>query len=519
MNVWLRAVAVMVLLAFSSCNSLLDNDDEFYRVSTQEQQWNTISDTRSALMGVYGLMRSALAENNTYWAVGEMRLGDFTVLQREDLKALVRNELDAPYDNIAQISNWNRFYKVVNAASVFMENAGQVVQKDKSYSQTIYEYDVAQMRALRALAYFYMARMWGDVPLITQSYDNGTFPKVPRTDAATVLAYAKSELKNAAEVLPVQLGSSSDKYYNGDNSAWSGVLLNRLSCYTILAHLSAWEGNYVDAASYSSYVLEQLAAISGSSSSPYLNIDELVGSSGVFYYNFNSRKRHLRLVSFVYKFGDGSQEYSTDGHLEDWTLAYPLVAKPLPDIFVTKQRLFELFTNPRDLRFGMKDTLTNSGYYSNYVNSMLVEYPLFSKVKVIGDTKGTDLRAFTSAIILNRAEDVMLLNAEALCMLNRGDEAIGQLNGVRSQRGLRNLSFSRDFDSSPQKLLKEVFDERHRELMGEGHLWFDRIRRARVLGDDPQMEELIKTNAIYWPVAQDVMTANPLIKQTEYWNK
>ena len=27
-------------------------------------------------------------------------------------------------------------------------------------------------------SYFYMVRMWGDVPLITYSYDNGSFPKV-----------------------------------------------------------------------------------------------------------------------------------------------------------------------------------------------------------------------------------------------------------------------------------------------------------------------------------------------------
>lgn len=265
--------------------------------------------------------------------------------------------------------------------------------------------------------------------------------------------------------------------------------------------------------------MDQLNTILGTGTSTYLTIDELVGSNGVFNYNFNSKKRLLRLVSFVYKFGSDSQEYSTDGHLEDWTLAYPLVAKPLPDIYVTKDRLFQVFTDTRDLRFGMKDTLTNSGYYSNYVNDMLVEYPLFSKIKVIGDNKGTDIRAFTSAIILNRVEDVMLLNAEALCMLNRGDEAIKQLNTVRSQRGLKNLSYTQNFDSSPKILLKEIFDERHRELMGEGHLWFDRIRRARVLGDEPDMVKIVQSNAIYWPVSQDVITANPLIKQTEYWNK
>ena len=66
----LRFVALLVLaLQLSSCNDFLDNDNEFYHVATQEQQWNSLTDTRAALFGVYGLMRSALGENNTYWAV------------------------------------------------------------------------------------------------------------------------------------------------------------------------------------------------------------------------------------------------------------------------------------------------------------------------------------------------------------------------------------------------------------------------------------------------------------------
>ena len=186
----LRFVALLVLaLQLSSCNDFLDNDNEFYHVATQEQQWNSLTDTRAALFGVYGLMRSALGENNTYWAVGDLRLGDFTVRVRDDLQAIRDNKLNESYPLIQQIANWRRFYKVVNAASVFVENAGKVLEKDDAYSETNYQYDVAQVRVLRALAYFYMVRMCGDVPLLKYSYFNGTFPEVPRTDAVFVLMY------------------------------------------------------------------------------------------------------------------------------------------------------------------------------------------------------------------------------------------------------------------------------------------------------------------------------------------
>lgn len=72
-------------------------------------------------MGVYGLTRAALADNNTHWICGDLRKGDFTVYKRSDLQAVSDNELNKPYDLLKKVSNWRRFYAVINAASVFME--------------------------------------------------------------------------------------------------------------------------------------------------------------------------------------------------------------------------------------------------------------------------------------------------------------------------------------------------------------------------------------------------------------
>ena len=67
----------LACLFLQSCNDFLDLDPK--HAASETQQWKTLEDTRSALMGVYGLTRAALADNNTHWICGDLRKGDFTV--------------------------------------------------------------------------------------------------------------------------------------------------------------------------------------------------------------------------------------------------------------------------------------------------------------------------------------------------------------------------------------------------------------------------------------------------------
>ena len=52
-----------------SCNDFLNVESK--RIAKEDQQWSTLEDTRAALMGVYGLTRAALADNNTHWKWGD----------------------------------------------------------------------------------------------------------------------------------------------------------------------------------------------------------------------------------------------------------------------------------------------------------------------------------------------------------------------------------------------------------------------------------------------------------------
>ncbi len=86
-------------------------------------------------MGVYGLTRAALADNNTHWICGDLRKGDFTVYKRSDLQAVSDNELNKPYDLLKKVSNWRKILCGNQCGICFMEKAPRTVELDRSYSE------------------------------------------------------------------------------------------------------------------------------------------------------------------------------------------------------------------------------------------------------------------------------------------------------------------------------------------------------------------------------------------------
>jgi hypothetical protein len=114
----LLSLVFFTLLA-GSCKKVLDVNST--RVVNEENYWNTIEDARAGIMGVYGLTRAALADNNGHWIYGDVRKGSFASPIRQDLKAVINNDLAAQYPVVDALSNWRRFFAIVNAANLFIE--------------------------------------------------------------------------------------------------------------------------------------------------------------------------------------------------------------------------------------------------------------------------------------------------------------------------------------------------------------------------------------------------------------
>ena len=311
-------------------------------------------------------------------------------------------------------------------------------------------------------------------------------------------------MQAAANDLPYRYSANDEQqqgnYYNDNEAAWAGALARKLTAYAVLAHVAAWQQDYPSVATYSKFVIDNYSKGGNS----YITTDNLCNSNGLFF-----NKSYNQLLGFNFDYGQ--QVASFTGHIEELTLASPLVQKSIPDIYVPKDSITSIFNEQLDQRFYV-DTLGEPGaerYFTNY-NS---KFPIFSKIKVIGGgtTDGT-FAIFSSAIVFTRLEDITLLRAEALAVLGETTGAIENLNAIRERRGLELYNEAINGD-----LVDAIFKERQRELMGEGHRWYDLIRYNRIKQDNPAFMQLISSGGIYWPIAKSLLAQNNLLTQNSYW--
>lgn len=506
------ALLLVVLALGFSCKKVVDIQST--RLAPEQGNWKKYEDARANLIGIYTLMTVAMVSDNTHWLMGDLRNGDFLSTGRTDLNAIINGRLNATYPVMERITDWRRFYSVINAASLFIERSREIVEADKRYTPANNIADVAQARALRAFAYFYMCRIWGDVPLLITSHD-GEFVNLPRAPQDKVLAFATSELLLAAKVMPFRYGGTDPilpgTYYGAGWAGWNGALFTKLSAYAILSHIAAWQGNYIDCEAYTKFIIDNYTQSNGDGSYGvyYISIDDLT-ENGVAGSPF-AYKRATQIVGFGFEAGNGAA--TANGHIEQLTLASPLIIKEKPEIFVPRERITEIFTDPKDLRFSI-DPLTGlyrTNYFLNYNSTM----PMFSKIKVVNTMSSTspDFAVFTSACLFTRLEELTLLRAEALAVLGQDIDATTALNRIRVLR--EEAPYDEDRDGS---VLDAVFAERRRELMGEGWRWYDLVRQNRIKRNNPEYLALFNSGGLYWPVAASVLNGNPLVNQNTYWN-
>ncbi|MFV0605155.1 MAG: RagB/SusD family nutrient uptake outer membrane protein [Niabella sp.] len=501
----LFVIIIAIAYCCTGCNKLLDIEPS--NTINEKNAWKTIVDARSALLGNYGLLRSALAENEANWMYGEFRNSAFKSVSRADLKAVIDGQLDLPFALLEDLSNWRKFYAVINSSFLFIEKSGNVLDTDPQYTGLTHDVDVAQMKALIALTYYYLVRTWGDVPLIRQSYD-GQFPAIPRSSASAVLTYAEQLLKEAAPILPYVYGSVSANYFSGlyyGSSDWSGDLINRLTAYVLLAHVAVLDGRYLDASAYLDYATANSSAANLFTSTTSVLVST---TSGVF---TNTNNKHV----LAFGMSQEKNETTPTGHIENLVLGYPLIPRVKPLVYIPSEDIATIYNEPNDERFNIDLSGNNSSMFFSNLNS---EYPLFSKISIVGPTSSTSTSnpsAFTvygSPIVFSRAEEIILLQAETKAVLGDTSLALDLLNLLRANRKLSKLP-------GGANVIGEIFKERRKELIGEAWYWFDLVREKKIKRDDPVFNEMIATGGIYWPVAQEVLDANKSIQQTPFWKK
>ena len=195
-------ICLSALLTASSC-SMLEHDestgmskDEVYGYFKNVKGLATY--VYSQLPNDFGTFNGALRESATDNAVyvwSDSNVHDFY------------NHAWGP--NNAVDNMWSQCYGAIRSANSFMENysaeALERFQWNDKYEEDIEKANMyrEELRVLRAFFFFELAKRYGDIPLLTRTYNQNEINQVTKTPFDQVIAFICNECDEAAKVLPI----------------------------------------------------------------------------------------------------------------------------------------------------------------------------------------------------------------------------------------------------------------------------------------------------------------------------
>lgn len=495
--IWIGSLMCLLATGWLSCKKMLDVDAT--RAVTEENMWKTKNDAWAGSFACYSLLRAAMANENAYWAYGDMRGGDFTVTKRGDLQALRSSNLTSNYPAMDAWRDWRRFYAVIAQCNLALSKLPGITEQDNRYPRSEMKLDMAQVRFIRAFTYFYIVRVWGDVPLITAPFE-GEFMASTREDWNKVLDFAMGEVLAAAKDLPWKFDGTNPEqqgtYRGQGGSHWQSILATRGACYDLAAHIAAWKKDYVNALNYINIILDNKAR----NSYEYVTDNNmLVAPSGTSGSTFRGR---TNWNIFQLDFNIDHAEISTTGQLEYWTLRSPDVPKAEAEIYVTKDSILNIYSSASDVRASI------------FFTDMTSVQPMFYKLRMLAsEVRNPPLRLFNAAIVVFRFEELSLLRAECYARTKNLPAARTELNTLRARRYIEEVPAT----ATEGELLDLILAERRRELIGEGWRWFDLMSFGKVPAYSKLSATDVQNGGAYWPLAKNTLSLNPQLTQYSYW--
>ncbi|MEJ7587438.1 MAG: RagB/SusD family nutrient uptake outer membrane protein [Ferruginibacter sp.] len=187
-----KVFLLSALLLFSGCKKFLEEKDPS---NLQPENFYTIPQhAQAAIASVYAGTRFITGGANIVsinWQMLDAVTGTATTesAQNSDLNNLLGLAYDGSNQHI--INWWNGLYRVISNANLVLDKVPGITPMDEAVKKSI----LGEAQFLRAWAYFYAVRLWGDVPLILTPQTSTSTDFLPtRTEQATVYTQIVADL-------------------------------------------------------------------------------------------------------------------------------------------------------------------------------------------------------------------------------------------------------------------------------------------------------------------------------------
>lgn len=456
----------IISLAFTSTGC-----DDFLTVNpiselTADSFWQTERDANVGVIAAYHAFSLAMASG--MWDWGEIRGDNFDYYEKD---APIQRELiehNILIDNPAAL--WTTLYDVIGKANAAIKYIPSI-----KMTPSLKNHYLAEAYALRAWAYFYGIRVWGDVPLYLEP--------IEEINQGIYRARVDKDYIINNVIIP----DLEKAYFFIDKSVAGRTRINVGTVCVLLMDVYAWVGNYDLVARIKEERVNKL------DNGP----DDRISNSWLYLMpggtDFAQNWRSLFIESAAAiptevwfkvsydRFGNGVN--SARGYFAIGGSKLTVSAKLAGAYESSDYRRVAQWSGTSIMRFNRK---------------FWPDGTVFS---------GTNAAVWGNDLVMYRYADVVLLYAEALNALGRTQEAVNELNKTRVRAGNQPFSVS-DFTSEAQ-ILDAIVAERQKEFVGEGKRWFDLVRTNRWA----QHTTLTDPAKIVFPVHRDHLNQNPELTQ------
>jgi hypothetical protein len=475
-------------IVLASCSDMLDLKPKTELAA--DSYFQTAEQFGAALNGAYATLQEGDMYGN--WYVFSEIPSDNT---RNQLSGSVtdQDEFDKFYirtTNPYIASFWNMSYKGISRVNTVLGRIDNV-----SIDPALSDRYKRECKFLRALMYFNLVRVYGDVPLVLKEISISESYDLVREPADAVYRQIVDDLKEA-EALPASYSADGD--IGRATSGAAKALLGKV--YLTLNSYQEAETKLAEVVNTSAYAL--LENTPGS-----LNRD---GYAAVFNpNNHNSRETVFEVQFKKGGFGEGSPFPNNFAPENSGTNVVALGSTGGNNIPETD--VYEAYEEG-DLR---RDFSMSLGYYDARADNTWVDSRYVNKYLDIPYQSGDSNNNFP----VIRYADVMLMYAEALNLNGKTAQACDYLNRVRRRGfGYQTTETSPvDIRTSDRgEFLLAVEHERRVELAFEGHRWFDLVRTGRALEVLTSKGFKLNASNLVCPVPQKQIDVNPKLVQNDY---
>jgi hypothetical protein len=196
----IRSLAACLLLVLTNCKDILDQAPLTAPVA--ETFYSNEMEAIQAINAIYDVLNGTLYRGGNPVAFAMMEDHIYKGTNPNDAFGLSQiNALNIEPLN-PWVFNWYQgLYQGINRANVALEKIPSISVPDK-ISEATKKRLLAEATFLRGLYYFYLVRLYGDVPIVLQSPTDLQAPGTPKAPEAEVWAQVEKDFKEAIPGLP-----------------------------------------------------------------------------------------------------------------------------------------------------------------------------------------------------------------------------------------------------------------------------------------------------------------------------